>query len=79
MVWKLDRLGRSLIDLLNIVNDLKEKKIGFKSLEDSIDTNTPSEKLFSHISGAFAEYERIIILEWTQAGLKADWAKGRKT
>ena len=77
VIWKLDRLGRSLIDLIGIINKLNDNKIGFKSIQDSIDTNTPSGKLFFHISTAFAEYERNIIIERTQAGLKAARARGR--
>ncbi|MBU1078421.1 MAG: recombinase family protein [Spirochaetes bacterium] len=78
VIWKLDRLGRSLIDLIKIVNSLKEKNIGFISLQDSIDTSTPAGKLFFHISGAFAEFERSVIQERTMAGLSAARARGRK-
>jgi len=78
VIWKLDRLGRSLIDLIKIVNSLKEKNIEFVALQDSIDTSTSSGKLFFHISAAFAEYEKSIIQERTKAGLKAARSRGRK-
>lgn len=77
VVWKLDRLGRSLRDLINIVQGLDERKISFVCTTQNIDTRTPSGKLFFHIFGALAEYEREIIRERTKAGLSAARARGR--
>jgi DNA invertase Pin-like site-specific DNA recombinase len=78
VVWKLDRLGRSLSKLIDFINGLQTKGIGFKSLQDAIDTTTPQGKFFFHITGAFAELERDLIRERTQAGLQAARARGRK-
>jgi len=77
VVWKLDRLGRSLQDLIQIVNRLRERGIGFKSLQENMDTTSPGGKLIFHIFGALAEFEREIIRERTMAGLKAARARGR--
>lgn len=77
VVWKLDRLGRSLIDLVNTVNQFKDLGIEFIVIREKIDTSTPPGKLFFHMSAAFAEYERNIIRERTNAGLKAARARGR--
>jgi len=77
VVWKLDRLGRSLQDLISIVKSLQEKKIGFHSLQESIDTTTSGGKLVFHIFSALAEFERDIIRERTNAGLAAARARGR--
>ena len=71
VVWRLDRLGRSLRHLIDSVTDLQEKGIDFKSLTESIDTTTSGGKLVFHIFGALAEFEREIIRERTQAGLQA--------
>ena len=76
-VWKLDRLGRSLKDLLEIVTALEQRGIGFKSLQESMDTTTPGGKLIFHVFAALAEFERGVIRERTQAGLKAARARGR--
>jgi DNA invertase Pin-like site-specific DNA recombinase len=76
-VWKLDRLGRSLRDLIDSINALKERGIGFKSLQDLIDTTTAGGMLIFHVMGALAEFERALIRERTQAGLKAARARGR--
>lgn len=76
VVWKLDRLGRSLRDLINIVQGLDERKISFVCTTQNIDTRTPSGKLFFHIFGALAEYEREIIRERTNAGLSAARSRG---
>ena len=76
-LWRLDRLGRSLMHLIEVVNSLHERKVGFKSLVDTIDTTTPTGKFFFHITGAFAELERNLIRERTRAGLKAARARGR--
>lgn len=78
VVWKLDRLGRSLKHLIDVVTGLNDRGVGFKSLKESIDTTTSSGKLIFHIFGALAEFEREIIRERTQAGLKAAKARGRK-
>jgi DNA invertase Pin-like site-specific DNA recombinase len=76
-VWKLDRLGRSLKDLLEIVTALEQRGIGFKSLQESMDTTTPGGKLIFHVFAALAEFERGVIRERTQAGLNAPRARGR--
>ena len=77
VVWRLDRLGRSLKDLIEWVNYLEEKEVGLKSLQESIDTSTSTGKLVFHIFGALAEFERNLIRERTQAGLEAARARGR--
>ena len=77
VVWKLDRLGRSLKHLIQAVSELNERGIGFKSLKESIDTTTNGGRLIFHIFGALAEFERGIIQERTRAGLKAARARGR--
>ena len=78
VVWRLDRLGRSLRHLIDTVTDLQEKGIEFKSLTESIDTRTSGGKLVFHIFGALAEFEREIIKERTLAGLQAARARGRR-
>jgi DNA invertase Pin-like site-specific DNA recombinase len=78
VVWRLDRLGRSLKHLIETITDLNNRKIGFKSITESIDTTTSGGKLIFHIFGALAEFERDIIRERTQAGLLAARARGRK-
>jgi DNA invertase Pin-like site-specific DNA recombinase len=78
VVWKLDRLGRSLKDLIERITQLHNRKIGFKSITENIDTTTSGGKLIFHIFGALAEFERDIIRERTQAGLLAARARGRK-
>src|SRR5215217_3634958 len=78
VVWRLDRLGRSLRHLIDTVTDLQEKGIGFKSLTENIDTTISGGKLVFHIFGALAEFEREIIRERTQAGLQAARARGRQ-
>jgi len=78
VVWRLDRLGRTLRHLIETVTDLEEKGIGFKSLQESIDTTTSSGKLIFHVFSALAEFERSLIRERTQAGLTAARARGRK-
>src|SRR6266567_5104265 len=77
VVWRLDRLGRSLKHLIEVVTDLEKRGIGFKSLTESIDTTTSGGKLIFHIFGALAEFERDLIRERTQAGLLAARARGR--
>ena len=78
VVWKLDRLGRSLRDLVNLVAKLQDLEVGFKSLQDNIDTTTPTGKLTFHLFAALAEFERDIISSRTKAGLQAARARGRK-
>ena len=78
VVWKLDRLGRSLRDLVNLISKLQESGVGFQSLEDNIDTTTPTGKLTFHLFAALAEFERDIISTRTKAGLEAARARGRK-
>jgi DNA invertase Pin-like site-specific DNA recombinase len=78
VVWRLDRLGRSLRDLIATITLLEERGIGFKSLTEQIDTTTSGGKLIFHIFGALAEFERNLIRERTQAGLTAARARGRK-
>lgn len=77
VVWRLDRLSRSLKDLIEMVNLLDEKGIGLKSIHESIDTSSSSGKLIFHFFGALAEFERNLIRERTQAGLQAARARGR--
>jgi DNA invertase Pin-like site-specific DNA recombinase len=77
-VWRLDRLGRSLKHLIETITKLNNRKIGFKSITENIDTTTSGGKLVFHIFGALAEFERDIIRERTQAGLLAARARGRK-
>lgn len=77
VVWKLDRLGRSLQNLIQTIKLLQEKKIGFQSLQESIDTTTSGGKLIFHIFSALAEFERDVIRERTKAGLQAARARGR--
>ncbi|HHR1385268.1 TPA: recombinase family protein [Legionella pneumophila] len=77
VVWRLDRLSRSLKDLIEMVVLLDSKKIGLKSLHESIDTSTSSGKLIFHIFGALAEFERNLIRERTHAGLQAARARGK--
>src|ERR671926_1549809 len=78
VVWRFDRLGRSLRHLIETVTDLQERGIGFKSLTESIDTTTSGGRLVFNIFASLAEFEREIIRERTQAGLKAARARGRK-
>src|SRR3989440_8462784 len=77
VVWRLDRLGRTLKHLIETITDLSKRHIGFKSLTESIDTTTSGGKLIFHIFGALAEFERDLIRERTQAGLIAARARGR--
>ena len=77
IVWKLDRLGRSVQHLIQTIKGLSDKGIGFKSLQENIDTTTSGGKLIFHIFSALAEFERDLIQERTRAGLKAARARGR--
>jgi DNA invertase Pin-like site-specific DNA recombinase len=78
VVWKLDRLGRSLPHLIETVQELQKRGIGFKSLQESIDTTTSGGKLIFHVFAALAEFERDLIRERTNAGLAAARARGRQ-
>jgi DNA invertase Pin-like site-specific DNA recombinase len=77
VVWRLDRLGRSLRHLVETVTELQHRGVGFKSLSESIDTTTPGGKLVFHLFAALAEFERDLIRERTRAGLEAARARGR--
>jgi DNA invertase Pin-like site-specific DNA recombinase len=77
VVWKLDRLGRSLSHLLCIVNTLKEKQVAFRSLTEGMDTTTASGELLFHVFGALAQYERAMTKERVVAGLAAARRRGR--
>jgi DNA invertase Pin-like site-specific DNA recombinase len=78
VVWKLDRLGRSLPHLVDTVTGLAERGVGFRSLQEAIDTTTPGGKLVFHVFAALAEFERDLIRERTSAGLAAARARGRQ-
>lgn len=78
VVWRLDRLGRSLKHLVATVSDLGERDVGFRSLTEAIDTTTAGGKLLFHIMGALAEFEHQLIVERTKAGLAAARARGRQ-
>jgi DNA invertase Pin-like site-specific DNA recombinase len=78
IVWRLDRLGRSLRHLIDTVSKLAEHGVGFRSLHESIDTTTPGGRLVFHVFAALAEFERELIRERTNAGLAAARARGRK-
>jgi len=77
VVWRLDRLGRSLKHLIELISKLEQREIGFKSLMESMDTTTSGGKLIFHIFGALAEFEHNLIQERTSAGLAAARARGR--
>ncbi len=77
VVWRLDRLGRSLQELITLVDGIRAKGADFKSVTENIDTTTPGGKLIFHVFAALAEYERGIIRERTKAGLQAARARGR--
>ncbi|GAW85762.1 conserved hypothetical protein [Bathymodiolus platifrons methanotrophic gill symbiont] len=78
VVWRLDRLGRSIRDLIDWVTTLENEGVGFKSLQESIDTTTSNGKLVFHLFAALAEFERNLISERTRAGLDAARARGKK-
>src|ERR1700687_121912 len=78
VVWRLDRLGRSLSDLLELTQELHTRGVEFESLTESIETGSPAGKLVFHLFAALAEFERNLIRERTLAGLKAARARGRK-
>jgi DNA invertase Pin-like site-specific DNA recombinase len=77
VVWKLDRLGRSMRHLVSLIEELRTRGINFRCLTDSIDTSTPMGRFFFHVMGALAEMERELIVERTRAGLAAARAEGR--
>lgn len=78
VVWKLDRLARSLKQLIETVEELERRSIGFVSITENIDTTTPGGRLIFHVFGALAEFERELIRERTNAGLKSAKARGVK-
>ena len=78
IIWKLDRLGRSLKHLVTLISELMERGVGLKSLNDPIDTTSSQGRLVFNIFASLAEFERDVIIERTQAGLKAARARGRK-
>lgn len=78
VVWRLDRLGRSLAHLIETVAALESKGVGFRSLTERIDTTTPGGRLVFHVFGALGQFERDLIRERTRAGLAAAAARGRK-
>lgn len=77
-VWRLDRLGRSLFELLKLVRDLNERGIGFRSLSESLDTSTSAGRLLLHVLASMAEFERSLISERTRAGMAAARARGSR-
>lgn len=76
VVWRLDRLGRSLRHLIEVVTDLENRGVGFRSLTEGIDTTTAGGRLVFHIFGALSEFERELVSERTRAGLRAARARG---
>jgi DNA invertase Pin-like site-specific DNA recombinase len=77
VVWRLDRLGRNLADLVGLVAQFEQRKINFESLTEKIETGSPAGRLIFHVFAALAEFERNLIRERTMAGLKAARARGR--
>ena len=77
VVWKLDRLGRSVKQLVDLVGELQTEGVQFRSLTDSIDTGTPSGRFFFHVMASLAEMERELIVERTRAGLEVARQLGR--
>lgn len=78
VVWRLDRLGRSLSHLIKVITELEARGIGFRSLTEAMDTTTPAGRLIFHIFGAMGQFERELIRERTKAGLSAAAERGRK-
>ena len=78
LVWRLDRLGRSVKELIEIIEGLQTRVVGFRSLQEAMDTTTSGGRLIFHVFGALAEFERNLIRERTRAGLEAARARGRK-
>jgi DNA invertase Pin-like site-specific DNA recombinase len=77
-VWKLDRLGRSMKHLIEIVTELEARGVGFRSITENVDTTTPGGRLIFHLFGALAQFERDLIQERTRAGLQAAEERGRR-
>jgi DNA invertase Pin-like site-specific DNA recombinase len=77
VVWKLDRLGRSVKGLVDLVNELETQKVHFQSITDGIDTKTPADRFFFHLMASLAQMERELIMERTRAGLQAARRQGR--
>jgi len=77
VVWKLDRLGRSLAHLISIITDLKQREVSFVSITEGMDTTTASGELFFHIFGALAQFERSLIQQRVKAGLESAKARGK--
>ena len=77
VVWRLDRLGRSLKHLVELVGELEERNVGLRSIQEAMDTSSPGGKLIFHVFAAMAEFERNLIQERTNAGLAAARARGR--
>lgn len=78
IVWRLDRLGRSLVDLIRLVTELGARKVEFRSLTEAIDTSSPGGRLLFHMLGAMAEFERSLLSERTKAGMAAARARGSR-
>lgn len=78
VVWKLDRLGRSMLDLLQRIEEMEARGVKFKSLTEGIDTTTPAGRLLMHMIGSLAQFERDLIRERTRAGMEAVRARGQK-
>ena len=78
VIWKLDRLGRSLKNMIDLTSNLDEMGVHFQSITDGIDTNTPAGRFFFHVMAALAQMERELIIERTKAGLVAAKERGRK-
>jgi len=78
VVWKLDRLGRTMFQLVNLLNDFKEREINFVSIKENIDTSTTMGKFLFHIMAAMAEMEREVINDRVKSGLESSKARGRK-
>lgn len=78
VTWKLDRVGRSTAHLIGLINELKQREIGFASLTEAIDTTTPAGELLFTVMAALAQFERSLIVERTRAGLEAARARGAK-
>jgi DNA invertase Pin-like site-specific DNA recombinase len=77
VVWKLDRLGRTVKGLIDLINQLHQKNIHFKSLTDNVDTSTPSGRFFFHVMASLAQMEKELVVERTRAGLAAAKTQGR--
>ncbi|RXT54870.1 DNA resolvase [Bosea sp. Tri-44] len=77
VVWRLDRLGRSLVELVRLVSQLGERQVEFRSLNEAIDTSSPGGRLLFHLLAAMAEFERSLISERTRAGMAAAQARGK--